>query len=746
MFRGALVAQGNFSLGLAQSPSTCSITLAEDECSNPPAIFDPPEMGIYQRFTAGLLTFGGVVTSYQQDIANIGGRQITVNLSDPREIMGSIPIIIAPGYATIAAQIANTECSVIDIYGAYDDPNAGFNFSGWNQAGMIYEDVARAFSGGVVVRFGLTFALNAQLGKAFGETYFFDLTEVTAKVDPLYKINTNLISVADLIQELSSKHSFDWYVESNRNATENRIDVQIKVIDRSIDNIDLDIDAFLAANSGFVVSASRGFELRNEVACAVLLGAPVEALSSQAVAGLANNPIDLSTEGGTDKYFMEEEEMRYVLAGKEWWKTWTELNSGLLRYSIGGAAKLAPMWSPADASDVGNQLGIHPDRFAITASSEETTGKIYDKLLGHSQATYGKRFSFQGNYNVEYIDAAWTADGVAGNNDPNEYFRNADGKTRCYVRFAPTNALTLTVPNPPSFVFGLGANAPQPLPMELRNSFDAEKAITDVDKSDWILKNGSLYVAGTIEDGNVVKLDAPVIIGESNPTEGTVSVADAGPGGQKTTPTSSNQSTGSRNTIKRSYTKGESGGSLHQKAYQPISVFVPVKSKFFRYGPVFASNITPTSQGRLLIDQDDGFSPWEFGGTQFMLDSMQFKVDNAASDVKTVENANIVIEGYPKLNLGQTIGKNSNVNSISISFQNGVQTTYQLKSFLRQFGELTKEELASLSLFARRGGARTFPQDSVSFIYRYRAIVTKQFGGKGSSSSSATVGGAGNFE
>ena len=132
----------------------------------------------------------------------------------------------------------------------------------------------------------------------------------------------------------------------------------------------MDIDAFLAANSGFVVSASRGFELRNEVACAVLLGAPVEALSSQAVAGLANNPIDLSTEGGTDKYFMEEEEMRYVLAGKEWWKTWTELNSGLLRYSIGGAAKLAPMWSPADASDVGNQLGIHPDRFAITASSE----------------------------------------------------------------------------------------------------------------------------------------------------------------------------------------------------------------------------------------------------------------------------------------------------------------------------------------------------------------------------------------
>ena len=228
-------------------------------------------------------------------------------------------------------------------------------------------------------------------------------------------------------------------------------------------------------------------------------------------------------------------------------------------------------------------------------------------------------------------------------------------------------------------------------------------------------------------------------------------MSDAGPTGAATDRVTAGGgsrrfSAGSRNTAKRSITKGESGGSIHQNAYQPISVFVPAKSKFIRYGPVFASNVKPTSQGKLLIEQDDGFSPWEFGGSQLMIDSMQFKVDNAASDVKTIENASIVVEGYPKLNLGDTIGKNSNVNNISISFSNGVQTSYELKSFLRQFGELTKDELASLSLFARRGGARIFPQDSVSFINRYRAIISKQFGGKGSSSSSATVGGAGNFE
>jgi hypothetical protein len=750
-FLGALVAQANTSLGLAQSPSTCTVTLAEDVDFSPPALFVAPEMGSYQRFVAGSLKFGGIVTSYQTDVANIGGRQITVNLSDPREIMKSIPLIIAPGYRTVAAEIATTNCSVIDVYGAFDSFGGTLNLSGWNQAGIPYEDIALAFSGGHTIRRGFDVFLNPQLGKAFGESYFFDLSEVTAKVDPGYRVNSNLINIADLIQELASKHSFDWFVESRRNATENRIDVTIRIIDRSVDNIDLDIDDFLAANSGFVVSASRGFELRNEVACSVLLGAPVEALNAQTITGLANNPIDLTTEGGADKYFMEEEEMRYVLAGKEWWKTWVELNGGLLIYSVGGAAKLAPLWSPGDASDVGNQLGVNPERLAILEADEETTGRLYDKLLGHAQSTYGKRFLFTGAYDVEYIDAAWTADAVGGNNDPDEYFRNSDGKTRCYVSFVPTNAITPTVDNPPSFIFGLGANAPQPLPLELRDSFNGKEAVTDIDKADWIYRQsgfggGSLFVAGTIEEGNVVKLDAPVVIGTSNPDEGVTAVADAGPDTKKSTPTANQQTSASRNSLKRAMVKGESGGSLHQRAYQPHQVFVPTKSKFTRYGPVFASNMSPTSEGKLLIDQDDGFSPWEFGSFQLMLDAMQFKVDNSASNVKTVENANITIEGYPKLNIGDTIGKNSNVNNINISFGNGVQTTYELRSFLRQFGELTKEELASFSLFIRRGGARTFPQDSVSFINRYRAIITKQFGGKGSTSSGATVGGAGNFE
>jgi len=745
-FLGAYVSQANTSLGLSQSPSTCSVTLIEDQFSTPPRVFLPPEIGSYQKFKIGALTFEGVVTSYEIDIEQIGGRSITVNLADPREIMKSVPIIMAPGYRTVAARFVGTTCSIADAYGAYDDfVNTGANLSDYNQSGMTYQDISRAFKGGQTTRHGIIFQIPPVVPNVFGTNYYFDLTEVDAKVSPFYRINSNLISVADLIQELASRHSFDWYTRSVVNSVDNRVDVTIKIIDRSIDNIDVDLDNFLAVHSGVVISARQGFELRNEVSCGALLGAPVEKLKQRTVTGLANNPIDLSSEGGSNKYYMTEDEMRFVLKDKEAWKVWVSLNGGLVIYTVGGATVLAPLWSPADATDIGNQIGINPDRFSITTANEEVTGKMYDKLLGHAQSTYGKRFTFSQDLGVEYIDAAWTADAVAGNNDPNEYFRNSDGKTRCYVEFAPTNQLTVTPSLAPNFTFGLGDNAPQALPLSLRNQFDAKAAVVNVDKSDWIIKNSRLYVAATVEEGNVVKLDSPIVLGTPNTDELTDTVAQAGPAGNRQT-TTGTSSTSNRNEIKRAILKGQTDGLIHQFAYQPIRVHLPTKDKYERYGPVFSSNITAESQGRVSIDQDDGFAPWEFGSLSVMRDAMQFRIDNISSSVKTVTQATITLAGYPILNLGDSIGQNSNINNVSISFNDGVQTTYELRSFLRQFGELSKEELASLSLFARRGGSRIFPQDSVSFINRYRPIISKQFGGKGSSSSSASAGGAGNFD
>ena len=768
-FLGAYVVGVNTTLGLEQSPSTCQITLVEDLNPTPlpghspsPVVFQPPEVGSFQTITVGSLTFAGIVMSYRQDIVSIGGRQITVSLSDSREIMKSIPIIIGPGYQLVADEVKKTGCSLIDAFGAYSAE--GFASFVWNQSGMIYSDVARTFQGGSITIADTVIKVSAQFGKAFGEKYLFDLSEVTARVDEGYRVNTNLVTVADFIQEVAGRHSFDWFVESERNQQHGHIDVKVRIIDRSADNIDLDIDEFLAANSGFVIEASRGFELRNDLACPVVVGAPIEAQVTRTCLGMANNPIDLSSEGGFSKYFMNETEMRYVLSGKEHWKILTALEAKRLGKSIGEEleiygitkVKLGMIIDPREASDIKSPARISTDRMEITESDEKIVGLVYDKLLGHAKATYGKRFMFTPVFDAETIDAAWTGDDViSGNNDPNEYFRNSDGKTRCYVEFAAEIPLTPTVPNPPSFTaFTIGENAPVALPLELRNEFQPGGAITEVDKADWILQGTgftgtNLYVAATIEEGNVVKLDAPIIDALGNPSEifDKIKEFEKDEGGESRTGKSLT-SVSTRRQVQRVAAAGlPSNGSIHQKAFQPSRIFVPIQHRYLRYGPVFPSKLRAESEGKVVIDQDDGFAPWEFGSQQTMFDAMKFKVDNAASEVKTVESASISVEGFPKLGIGESLGKNSNINGINVSFSSGgVTTSYELRSFLRGFGELSKQELGFLSLIARRGGARIFPQDAVSFISRFRPIISKQFAGRGSSSSSAISGGASNFE
>lgn len=767
-FLGAYLTSLSSSLGLAQSPSTCNVTLVEDDCVAPPILFEEPTVGDFKTITVGNYTFAGIITSWNKDIVNGGGRTIRVNMSDPREIMGSVPLILAPGYRTVAEEIAKTECSVLDIFGAHDDANGtGLNLSGWNQSGMPYSSIALALKGGVTTSFGANFNVVGQVANVFGEKYRFIMDEVSARVDPGYRLNSNLVTLNDLIQELSTRHSFDWFVESKR-AGDGFIDVTIRIIDRSTDNIDLDIDDFLAANSGFVTEASRGFELRNDVACSVLLGAPVEQLRGLTVTGMANNPVDLTDINGsfTNRYFMPEIEMRYLLVGKEPWRTFAEDNGGFARYTLGGPTtlQLAPIWDSAGTTDLLSQHAVNQKRTVIDASTEELIGKLFDKLKSAAESSYGKRFLFSVPTDVEFIDAAWTADGVSGgvNNpitgattsDPNEYFRNENGKTRCYVEFKPS-----VTPGPEtpgvlgfggSFVFGKGIDAPQPLTLGLAGSFSSSLFNIELDKSDWLLFNGtSLYVAGTIEEDNVVRIDSPVTTSQPDIDEALRAIRTKGPQGNQNTAKNGGTSVDKSKRIqqKRGRSTGKLQPVLHQLAYQPTRVFVPTKNKFLRYGPIFSSNVQANSQGKLVIDQDDGFAPWEFGTQTAMFQAMQFKVDNASSNVRSVESADISVEGLPKLSIGATLGLNSNVNSINVNFgNNGVSTSYQLRSYLRVFGELSKDDLAALSLFAARAGSRFFAQDSVSFINRYRPVISKQFAGRGGRSTSGANGGALNFE
>ena len=777
MFRDSYVKHVTASLGLATSPSTCTVTVVEDVPNG--VVFAEPTLGKFYEVDVGdNFSFGGVITKYDRDVRNMSGRAITLNMSDPREIMRSIPMILAPGYRNVAGIIANTNCSCIDVFGAYDDfATTGLNLSGWNQAGIEVNKIIRAFHGGdIIIGGAIVYPVGQLTAKGFGEVYRFNFSEIESRIDGTVRINSNLISVADFCQELANRNAFDWYVECSR-ASDNIIDVTIKPIDRRTDNVDIGLADFLADNSGLVMSARSGVELRNDIAITCLLGAPVESLRTTNIEGMANEPIDFTSEGGSDEYYMVETEMRVVLAGRQSWETWllisTENNGGGGFSRYGGSLTdeyVRPVFD-GEIEAVRQNFGRNPSRNHghLTDFGRELVGRVFDKLKGHAENTYGKRFVFTTLLDCDKIDAAWTIGVVAGNDDADEFFRNEQGKTRCYVEFSSSERNTVGLSVDLDNIFGgsqgqvfpgqAGFQTANTLTLELVDSFSNNTDggsvwSTEADKGNWFVdSNGRLFVSATIEDNsNVVRIDAPVMEAKPNTAELAefvlLKIKETNP---DTTTTADGitveEAQASLDNLLELYGGHAAGLQIFGRYYQPRNVYVPTRNKYLRYGPVFSSSTGPTSQGRLEIEVDDGFCPWEFGGYTVMLDAMQIKCDNQSSTVREVQTGDVTIAGFPEFSIGESLGRNSNINNISISIgADQVSTQYQLQSFLRKFGELSKEDLAKISLFLRRGGARNLPQDTVAFIDKYRTRINRQFSGRGTTPGSATTGGVDSFD
>lgn len=780
-FLGAYIKNVGSSLGLSTNPSSCTLSLVEDPISN--TWFAEPTVGSYYEVQVGpTWRFAGIVKRFERDIRNIGGRQINVTMSDVREIMKSIPVILAPGYEAVTMKVRNTQCSCIDVFSAFYVNGGVINLSGWTQAGMPFKRIVNALHGDNIL-FGTTrVPIGQQIASAFGERYRFNFTELLARVDPEYRVNTNLVPLTNIIDDLSSRHSFDWFVESER-ASDGVIDVTIKLIDRSVDQTTISLPYFLDNHNGKVVSCTSGIELRNDIACLAMMGAPIEQMKRVAIKGLANEPLDLSAESGSNIYLMTETEMRVVLGGKLGWEIWLGIPSevgggggfsryggGLLDTDINPLFVLDAIFANKVLDSNGNipknqqrkanyLLGVQDARHA-------NSNQLFEKLHAHAEATYGKRFVHDDIFD-EIIDSCWTRGAIAGNNDPYEYFQQSDGRTRAFVEFTNTaagGAFSLGLADLTSLfgdqnvfkdVIKFGNTFTTALPgdpgqngailnLELKNSFAPSGAVFNTDKANYCYNDtenpytesarNTLYLSCTIDKDGVLTLPCPVI--EKLPTNeellamalnGYNEITDNG-----NTPkidADGNELTVNdmlADLLRRYY--GTSLFEIAARCYQPLQAYIPTRSRYIRYGPVFSSELDGESQGKLEIIQDDGFAPWEFGGLALMSGAMQLKVDNATSLQREVFSANIVVEGYPELNIGDALEKNANINSISISFGGGgLTTSYGLQTYTRKFGEFSKEDWARFALLLNGAGPRLLPQNLISHTQNARVDVTKQY-------------------
>jgi hypothetical protein len=510
------------------------------------------------------------------------------------------------------------------------------------------------------------------------------------------------------------------------------------------------------------------------------MGAPVEQLQKVAVMGLANEPLDLVPESGSNAYTMAETEMRAVLGGKNNWEIWlgieeqTNSSKGFSRY--GGSSKNEHVQAILRASEISTILedaGNIPKnklrKLEYILGEElahfENVGKVYEKLLNHSEATYGKRWVHNAIFD-EIIESAWTRDVVAGNSDPYEFFRQKDGRTRCFVEFSNQDAggaFSLGLSNLTN-LFGdqdvfkniteygttfSNVLAGEPgqngaiLIVELKDGFNPSSHTINTDKSNYIYNDSdklapstrhTLYVAGTADKDGVVTI--PCIVGASRPDPlALLNMAISKQTSEDPLKDADDNVIPPQDLIMQQMRMlyGDAIFNMAPRCYQPKYAYIPVRSLYRRYGPVFSQELEETVQGKLEIIQDDGFSPWEFGSVSLMGDAMQRKVNNSTSLQREIFTANIVIEGYPELNLGDSLEQNANINSIAISFGGGgLTTSYGLQTFTRKFGEFSKEDWARISLFANSSAARVLPQNTIGSVDNSKVSVAKQYGTGGS--------------
>lgn len=180
----------------------------------------------------------------------------------------------------------------------------------------------------------------------------------------------------------------------------------------------------------------------------------------------------------------------------------------------------------------------------------------------------------------------------------------------------------------------------------------------------------------------------------------------------------------------------------------PDAAAVPLRSNISTYGPWYIRG----PAGRASMTQDIGLVPWEFGSTANLQAAGIARVSNSVTFQQVVENGSITIAGYPDVPLGAELGAvaggffgggqnlvesrnlvirtfddtfaggsdasiqyrqftygqwtglyGPNITNIAVSAgQQGVTTTYTMRTFTPQFGRFTKSNVERFGQIGRQ--------------------------------------------
>jgi len=95
----------------------------------------------------------------------------------------------------------------------------------------------------------------------------------------------------------------------------------------------------------------------------------------------------------------------------------------------------------------------------------------------------------------------------------------------------------------------------------------------------------------------------------------------------------------------------------------PCNAVIPIKSNTRTYGPWYNQGYTDETnpilsnliQGKIHTEQDESAVPWEFGGTLYLYQGMQAKINNLIMKMQNAERGSVTVAGYPQKQLGTSL-------------------------------------------------------------------------------------------
>lgn len=95
----------------------------------------------------------------------------------------------------------------------------------------------------------------------------------------------------------------------------------------------------------------------------------------------------------------------------------------------------------------------------------------------------------------------------------------------------------------------------------------------------------------------------------------------------------------------------------------PCNAVIPIKSNTRTYGPFYNQGYTDENnpilsnliQGKIHTEKDESAVPWEFGGTSYLYQGMQAKINNIIMKMQNAERGSVTVAGYPQKQLGTSL-------------------------------------------------------------------------------------------